>query len=215
VLARLLRLLVLPLALAAGIVLQLEFPGSFGVALPHRGPSLPTWIALWGGLAGLVAAGVLGAARRGRLELERPGPLAALAGFLFVLPVAVHGFASWDASVTRDGYALSPGLVRFLRQEVPKRAVVFADLETSYRISGYVPVYVAAGPPAHVADTRANRPYERRADVIAFLGTGNLAIPRRYRAGWLVLRPQEPVGQVESEGLRPVYRDGRFVVFRL
>ena len=210
VLTRLWRLLVLPAALAAGIVLQLEFPGDFGAHLREGGPPLATWIALWGALAGLVLALVLAVLRRD-VTLERPGPVAALATFLFVLPVAVHGFANWDARATADPYALSPGLVRFLQREVPERSVVFADLETSYRISGYAPVYVAAGPPAHVADTKANRPYARRADLLDFLRTGSLAIPRRYHAGWLVLRPREHV----RPGARLVYRDRRFRVFRL
>jgi hypothetical protein len=210
VLTRLLRLLVLPMALAAGIVLQLEYPGDFGEKLGHGGPALPTWIALWGGLAALVAALALVALRRGR-PFERPGLVAALAAFLFVLPVAVHGFANWDTRMPSDGNALTPGLVQFLRNDVPRRSVVFADLETSYRISGYVAVYVANGPPAHVADTKANRPAARRADWLDFLRTGNLAIPRHYHAGWLVLRDGEHV----QPGARLVYRDSRFRVYRL
>jgi hypothetical protein len=95
---------------------------------------------------------------------------------------------------------------------VPRGAVVFADLETSYRISAYVPVYVANGPPAHVADTKANRPAARRLDLLHFLEHGNLAIPRRYHAGWLVLRTSE---HTAAPGTRPVYRDDRFVVFAL
>jgi hypothetical protein len=94
---------------------------------------------------------------------------------------------------------------------VPERAVVYADLETSYRISAYAPVYVANGPPAHVANTKANRPYARKADWSRFLLTGALAIPRSYHAGWLVLR--------RGEGVHPhatlVYRDTRFRVYRL
>ncbi len=35
---------------------------------------------------------------------------------------------------------------------------------------------------------KANRPYARRSDLLRFLATGSLAIPRAYRAGWLVLR---------------------------
>jgi hypothetical protein len=130
---------------------------------------------------------------------------------LFVLPVAVHGFAHWDASFPSDSNALTPGLVRFLRADVPKRAVVYADLETSYRISAYAPVYVAVAPPTHVANTRANRPKARRAAWLRFLHTGDLAIPRGYGAGWLVLRGRERVGP----GARLVYRDGRFRVYRL
>jgi hypothetical protein len=209
VLARLAPWLLLPGALAAGIALELEYPGDFGLHLRHGGPPVATWIALWGGLAALVVAAVL---RRRPLRMERPGALAALAVLLFVTPVAVHGFSRWDAAVTTDRDALSPGLVRFLRHDVPQRAVVFADLQTSYRISAFVPVYVANGPPTHVADTKANRPYKRADDLLRFLATGSLAIPRAYHAGWLVLRAGELAGRIR---LRPVYRDSRFVVFRL
>jgi hypothetical protein len=214
VLARLLGVLLLPAALVAGIALQHSFPGDFGLHLQHGGPPVVTWIALWGSFAGLVVGALLVRARRGRFE--RPGPLAALATMLFVLPVAVHGFAHWHTGVaTKDRFALTPGLVRFLRDDVPKRSIVFADLQTSYRISGYVPVYVAASLPTHVADTEANRPYGRMISVRDFLKSGDLSIPRQYHAGWLVLRPHEEVREVEAQGLRPVYRDSKYLVFRL
>jgi len=77
-----------------------------------------------------------------------------------------------------------------LRTEVPERSIVFSDLETSYRISAFVPVYVAAAPPAHVADTNANRPYSRRLSVNRFFGTGNVEILDRYHADWLVIDHQ-------------------------
>ena len=210
VLARLGGLLLPPAALAAGIVLQLEFPGDFGPKLEQSGPAAAAWIAFWGGLVALVVATVLVRTRRGG-RFERAGVLAALSVFLFVLPVAVHGFSHWSARYPSDPSALSPGLVQFLRREVPKRAVVYADLETSYRISAYVPVYVANGPPAHVADTKANHPYGRRADLRLFLRTGAPAIPRFYGAGWLVLGSGERV----LPGPRLVYRDSRFRVYRL
>jgi len=204
---RLLRWAVLPVALAAGIVLQLEYPGDFGHAF-HRAPSAGAWIALFGGLAAL---GV-GALRRG--AVERAGPVAAAAVALFVLPVVVHGFAHWHTAVKSDAYALTPGLVHYLRTDVPRGGVVFADLETSYRISAYAPVYVCNAPPAHVADTTANRPKARRASWLAFLATGDLAIPRRYHAGWLVLRRREQAARAEADGARVVYRDAVFVVLR-
>src|SRR5258705_1208383 len=177
VLARVLRALVVPVALGAGIVLQQLYPGSFERHYTHGGASLVAWIALWGGLAGIVAAIVL--ARRGRGPLERPGIYAGLAVALFVLPVAVHGFAHWDKGSQRDANALTPGLVQFLRTQVPERSIVYADLETSYRISAYVPVYVANAPPTHVADTKANDPIGRRRAWLDFLRTHNLAIPRK------------------------------------
>jgi len=201
VLKRLFGVFLLPGALAAGIVLQLEWPGDFGLHLRHGGPDVVAWIALFGSLAALAVGAFV------RLRLERP---TVLAGILFVLPVAVHGFAHWSGPGTNDASALTPGLVHFLRRDVPKRTVVYADLETSYRISAYAPVYVANGPPSHVADTRANAPYGRVAALMAFL-RGDTAVLRRYHAQWLVLRRGEwrhGVGAL-------VYRDGRFRVFRL
>jgi hypothetical protein len=72
-------------------------------------------------------------------------------------------------------------------------------------------VYVADGPPAHVANTKANRLADRVRDLKRFLRTGALAIPRSYHAGWLVLRRGEGV----QPGATLVYRDTRFRVYRL
>jgi hypothetical protein len=202
VLRRAIGIVLLPAALAAAIALQLAWPGDFGLRLAHGGPAAAAWIALFGGLLGLVAA----VWRRGRFE--RP---AALAAALFVAPVAVHGFAHWDPLDARDPRALTPGLVGFLRTDVPKRAVVYADLETSYRISAYAPVYVANGPPTHVADTTANDPYARAAALRRFLKTGDPDVLRRYGAQWLVLAR----GEWRRARGTLAYRDGRFRAFRL
>jgi hypothetical protein len=187
-------------------VLQLEYPGDFGRRLTHATPGLPAWIALLGGLAGLVVTLV-----RSELRFERTDALAGAAVALFVLPVAIYGFAHWETKPKPDPYALTPGVVHFLRTDVPKGAIVYADLETSYRISAYAPVYVANAPPTHVADTKANRPKRRRRDLNRFLRTHNIGIPRGYGAGWLVLTRGETVGT----GARLVYRDPRFRVYRL
>jgi hypothetical protein len=206
---RALRAALLPAALAAGIALQELYPGDFELHIRERGPAWATWLALFGALTGSAAAALL--ARRGLGRFERPGMLVGLAAALFVAPVAVHGFANWDALPKHDPDALTAGLVAFLRHDVPKGAVVYADLQTSYRISAYVPVYVADAPPSHVADTKANRPGVRLKDLRRFLRTHDLAIPRRYGAGWLVLRGREHAGP----GARLVYRDARFRVYRL
>jgi hypothetical protein len=208
VLARALAIFVLPVALAAGIVLELVWPGDFGYTLQHGGPSFAAWIALLGGAAAIAAAIAL----RRPIEIERRGALAALAVALFVAPVAVRGFAHWSPAGGADPNALTPGLVRALRSDVPKRAVVFSDSETSYRIAAAAPVLLAAAPPAHVADTTKNRPYERRKDVISFLRSGNVAILRRYDAGWLVIDRSRRHPRLS---LRPVYRDARYSLFRL
>ena len=215
VLARAAGLWLLPAALGAGIVCELQFPGDFGTKLHHGGPAVVVWIAFVGGAVALVAGAALAHRRLG--SFEQTGLLAAAATLLFILPVAVHGFANWDAAVTSDANALSPGLVQYLGERVPQKSVVLADVETSYRISAYAPVYVVVAPPVHVADTKANRPYARVADVKPFLRTGSLATVRKYRPGWVVLRTDEvvPIRRLERNGLKPVYRDSRFVVFRL
>jgi hypothetical protein len=191
------RVIALPVALAGGIVLQLVWPGDFSLRLAHGGPALVAWWAFFGCLAGLVYAAL------------RPGDRtrsSALAAALFVLPVAIHGFAHWDAARAADPLALTPGVVHVL----PKGAVVYADLETSYRLSAYAPVYVANGPPTHVADTTANDPYGRRDDLRRFL-RGARAIPVKYGAQYLVLRR----GEWRRGTGTLVYRDARFHVYRL
>jgi hypothetical protein len=207
VLAGLLRAAVLPVAFAAGLWLQLSWPGDFG-QLEDGGPAAATWIALVGGALAIPVGIML--SRRWR-PIENRGWFAAAAAALFILPVAVHGLRDWH-SPEGPRLPLTPGLVDALREEVPKGDIVFADLETSYRIAAMAPVYVAAGPPAHVADTDENRPYARRRDVLRFLRTGDLEIPRRYGARWLVvdrrrslLRPAQPV----------VYADDRYLLYRL
>jgi hypothetical protein len=175
-----LRALVLPLALGAGIALQLAYPGGFG-SLRGSGPSAATWIAVVGGAAALAVGIVV------HRHKEARGPLVAAAVLLFALPVVVHGFRHWSPADTVDPSAPTPGLLAALRHEVPKRAVVFSDLETSYRISAYAPVYVASAPPAHVADTKANFPYGRRKATNRYFSTGDIRIPKRLLATWLVL----------------------------
>jgi hypothetical protein len=205
VLARLTRLAVLPLALVAGIVLQLAYPGDFGYRLQEGGPALVTWIAVGGGAVALA----YGLWRRP--ALEHRGRIVGIAAALFLLPVAVHAATHWSPSEARTRSPLTPGLVTALR-ELPEGDVVYSDLETSYRIAATAPLYIAAAPPSHVADTTKNRPYERRLDNIAFFADGDLAIPRRYGADWLVvdrsrfdLRPDLPV----------VHRDARYTLYRL
>jgi len=189
---------VLPVALAAGVALQLAFPGDFGPGLEHGGPAAATWIAAVGGLVALAAGLLL------RRRLDAPGWAACAAVLLFCIPVLVHGLRHWSPR-GEDPHALTRGLVTALQGDVPKRAVVFSDLETSYRISAFAPVYVAAAPPAHVADTLANRPYARRLSVIRYFRTGDPAILRRYHADWLVVdrrrfhvRPKWPLAYEDA-----------------
>jgi hypothetical protein len=207
VLTGLLRGAALPVALAAGLWLQLTWPGDFD-HLEEGGPALATWIAL-AGCALAVPAGIV-LSRRFR-PIEDRGPFAAAAAALFILPVAVHGLREWR-SPEGPRLPLTPGLVEALRDKVPKRAIVFSDLETSYRVAAMAPVYVAAGPPAHVADTKENRPYMRRRDVLQFFRTGRLDIPRRYNAGWLVIDRDR---SLLRPALRLAYSDDRYLLYQL
>ncbi len=208
VLARLLSLGALPVGLGAGIAFQLAYPGDFGYALDDGGPALATWVALFGGAAALVLGLLL---PRRLTELDRMGPVAAATVALAILPVGLHGFTHWDERSTVER-GLTPGLVTALRDRVPEKAVVFSDNATSYAIAALAPVYVANALPGHVADTKANRPYARRTDAREFFRTGNLAIPRRYGADWLVV-------DRDRSKLRPdlpqAYADKRFVLYRL
>jgi hypothetical protein len=175
-------IVVLPAALAAGITLQLLWPGDFVYGLRHGGPAALTWFAFAGGAVALV----VGLFFRRRRVLERPGR-AAFASVLFVLPVAVHGFSHWSPLYPSDVFALPPQIARELHA-VPPRSVVLAPPRMSYRIAAEAPVYVVDAPTVHVANTKANRPYERLQDVQHWLATGDPAIPRKYGATWAVRR---------------------------
>ena len=165
-----------------------------------------TWFAVGGGVAALVVGLVF---LKHKAPLERP-ELAAWAAALFVLPVAVHAAANWSPSDARAASPLTPGLVEALRENVARGDVVFSDPQTSYEIAARVPVYIAVAPPGHVADTEKNRPYERRDEALRFFETGDVEIPRRAGADWLVVdRKQFDVApQLDS-----VYRDGRYTLY--
>jgi hypothetical protein len=120
-----------------------------------------------------------------------------------------------------DPRALPPGLVSVLREQVPPRAVVFADLETSYRVSAAAPLLVAALPPRYVGRTASNDAYGRRSDVIRFFwqeGPSYLdraGLLARRGATWLLVdRRRRPPAYVEL--LRPpVYDDGTYALYHL
>jgi hypothetical protein len=207
VLAGLLRGAALPVALAAGLWLHLTWPGDFG-DLEDGGPAAATWIALVGGALAIPAGFVV--SRRFRPVQDR-GVFAALAAALFIAPVAYHGLRDWEAP-KGPRLPLTSGLVDALREQVPEGTIVFSDLETSYRIAAMAPVYVAAGPPAHVADTEENRPYARRRDVLRFFRTGRLEIPRSYGARWLVIDRER---SLLRPALRVVHADDRYLLYQL
>jgi hypothetical protein len=68
--------------------------------------------------------------------------------------------------------------------------------------------------PTHAANTRPNELHKRKLAVLRFLARPTLAFAHRWRAQWIVLTRAERVGEIERRGLKPVYADSRFVVFR-
>ena len=201
VLAALIGRLTVPLALVAGIVLQWQYPGDFGYTVEQGGPAWATWIAVAGALVALVF---------GIVRPRSVGTTAALASALILLPTFVAGLTDWSPSSERRASPLTPGLVQFLRDGVPAGDVVYSDLESSYRIAASAPVYICNAPPGHVADTKRNRPYVRRAQWRRFNRTGELGIPKRCGAAWLVIDRDRFDA---TPGLKLVYRDGRYVVY--
>jgi hypothetical protein len=194
-----------PIALVAGAVLQWLYPGDFDYAFDDPGPSWVVWFAVVGGVVALIA-GIWWAAR------EAFEDTAGIAAALFLAPVVAVGLAKWDPVPPPPVSALSAGLVEALRTQVPLGAIVYADQETSYRVAAYAPVYIAVAPPGHVASTEENRPFERAEDAREFLRTGDLAIPRRYGAGYLVV---DRLRLRRDFDLEEVYRDPRFVLYLL
>ncbi|MGZ4318383.1 MAG: hypothetical protein ACXVRD_03545 [Gaiellaceae bacterium] len=212
VLARLLGVLVLPLALAAGAILQWQLPGDFSKPYHHLhgGPPWLTWASFAVAAVALVV-GVLG--RRLVPELERDGWLVASAAALFVLPVAIHGYSHWSAPVSA-GKPLPAPLVAALRERLPERAVVFSDAATGYELVAALPVYVNATPPAHSSDTRANHPVRRVNDAHRFFRNhGPLSVLHRYGAGWLLVDRRFD-GRKRFK-LPRVWTDGRYVLYRV
>ena len=207
VLAGLLGVFVLPLALAAGIVLQLAFPGEFGYRFHGTTPAWPAWFALVGGVAALV----LGSLRPPRRVLHHQA-LAGAAVVLLAVPVAVHGFANWSRSGTGSG-ALTRGLIKAVRREAKPKDVLFADPNTGYLLDAYAPVYLANAPFAHVAATKQNRPRQRLHDAFHFYAHGgDLDVPRYYGARWIVVDLKRHRLRLH---LPRVYADRRYVLYRL
>jgi hypothetical protein len=204
VLARLVGVAVAPLALAAGIVFQLAYPGDFGYTLEDGGPGWATWVAV----AGAVVA--LGLGLRRRPPLERT---AALASILLLVPTYAHGLTHWSPSESRRASPLPPGLVTVVRDEVPVGAVVYASPEASYRLGAVAPIRVCVASPGHVADTVANRPRERVREFRRFVRTGDLAIPRACGATWLLV-DKDRFPQLAPD-LPVAFRDDRWVLYRL
>jgi hypothetical protein len=194
-------------ALGAGVLLELVYPDDG-----------PTWAVVLA-VVGTLAALALGTIRRTDAQPGLPAWTAA-AAVAFVIPVATGDLADLHPDPP-DPPALTPGLVQALREDVPRQAVVYADLPTSYRVAAYAPVYIAAAPVGHIGQTRTNDPFGRRRDNARFFAATTPEAARReilakYDAGWLVVdrkRHESPGGLLST--LELVYADARFALFRV
>jgi hypothetical protein len=204
VLARLVGPILLPLSLGAGMFLQIVYPGDFDYVLNNP---VPAWIACFSVVCAVVAL-VVGFWRR-RPALETGAALAAAA---FLIPVFAGGLLHLRPPSPPEIATLSDGLVRAVRDEVRPGDVVFSDPETSFRLAAFAPVYIASAPPGHVADTEKNRPYERARDARRFLRTGDVSIPEKYSAEYVVLDRLRTKLQLD---LPVIYRDERFTLYRV
>jgi hypothetical protein len=222
---RLVLVLPLPFALAGAALLAararslgvLAAAGlATGLALAYGQGSTAAGWAAWAAAAACLAA----LAVRPRAVAAGAGPWALAAAAALALPLAVTGLAGIERD-RPDRSPLPAGLVEAVRAGVSPRAVVFADLETSYRLAAAAPVLVAAAPPAHVAATEDNAPAHRRRDVIDFFWNdrlsylGHAELLARYGASWLLVDgAREAPAYVRFLG-RPVYDDGRYALYDL
>src|SRR6185312_7554778 len=211
-LAGFLRLWLLPVALAAGIGLQLAYPGDFVVAyrLGAGAPGWLTWVSFGATVAALLAAALFGR----RIPQVQGFPLVAAAAVgLFLLPVGVHGYSHWSRpSTARLG--LPQKLVAAVRREVPDGDVVFSDPLTAYELGAFAPVYVNAAPTSHVADTKANHPTIRvKQAQLFFFDHGPLSVARRAGAHWLLV-DRARAGPA-SFRLPRAYSGSRYVLYKL
>jgi hypothetical protein len=212
VLAGLFGILTIPFALAAGIVLELTYPGDFGYRFHGTTPAWPTWVALVGGLLALL----VGATRRFRngsdVDVHLHQRVATLAVAAFAIPVAVHGFSHWTR-VGAGSSALTRGLIKTFRADAKPKDVLFADPETGYLLAAYAPVYLADAPFGHVAATKKNRPKQRLRDAYRFYAYGgDLSIPRAYGARWIIVDLERHRLTLD---LPRAYADRRYVLYRL
>jgi hypothetical protein len=208
VLAGLVGVGTIPLALAAGVVIQNVYPGDFGYRFEGTTPAWPTYVAVVGGVLALA----IGALTRRWDRVDRRGAVAALAVVAFAIPVAVHGFSHWTRFGSGSG-ALTRGLIKAVREETDRQDVLFADPETGYLLAAYAPLYLADAPFGHVAATKQNRARERLRDAYRFYARGgDLAIPRYYGARWILVDHKRYRLTLD---LPRVYADRRYVLYRL
>ena len=139
---------------------------------------------LFGGAAALVA-GDRPAPRCA--SSTRRGHAAALGARLFIAARRAARLHALGRATSDPGRRSRPGSSPRCDRRARDGPSSSPTTETSYAIAAVRAGLRREALPTHVADTTANRPYARRHDALVFFRTGNLAIPRRYGATWLVV----------------------------
>jgi hypothetical protein len=205
-----LRLAGIVLAGAAGTAFALAYPGEWTAPVDDSGPVWPVWFALVGGALGLALA-----------AWKRPTPpaatrWAAVAAIAIAVPLCLPPFLRLERDEP-DDYALTPGLIAELRR-LPVGETVFAGPTVSYRIAAAAPLYIAAAPPGHVAQTRRNQPFARERDAGRFFSARTTLREReqilaKYGADWVVATRERRAALRLTPALRCVYADDRYVLW--
>lgn len=206
------RHLAVGLALLAGCVLQILYPGDFNYRLVDPGPG---WVAWFAALAVVVVFAV-GAASKLHLGYREAWTIPIIVAF--ALPIAVAGVPDADVG-KRDVTAMPPELVHAVRRNVDREDVLMAPTDLAYRLTARAPVYVVAVSRAHSADTLVNRHGERRSDVDAFFNANISSaqaeqILRRWDVQWLLINKHQPHPQEVVGALKPVFDGPRYALYR-
>jgi len=216
VLAGRFRFVAVAAALALGVALELAYQADSSHGVEAPGPVWPLWVAVLGAPLG-IAAGLWLGPKLDRFLVQ--SPWTAIVGCTLVLPVAVVGLGDLRRSDARDPYALTPGLVRAL-DTLDHDAIVFAPVQTAYRVTAGAPVFVAATLPFHVADTGAARPYQRQRASNRFFTAKHIpaaeraALLARYDADWVLVDKTRPYPRAFVSTLTTEYEDGRYLLLR-
>lgn len=200
-------------AAAAGVALELVYPGEFMRRLEEGAPTWTVVVAVAGGVVAFVAGAFL------RPRGPNPGAWAVAAAVALVAPAAIAGVSALER--VRPLTELSPGIVTAVNAQAAPGDVVFSDRKTAFEIAAFAPVYINAGPPGNVADTRKNRPRIRAADARRFFHNRFLtnaerrAILDRYGADWVLVDKEKQPPRDFLQTLPRVFEDGRYALYRV
>lgn len=203
-------------ALAAGIFLQLSYPGDFFYQLSKPGPGWVAWWALVGCALAAVAAVFW---RRGVPTANSTWAVVTAAAF--ILPIGVGGVLNMRG-VVNDKLALPPAFVTAVREDAPAGSVIFAPQQIGFRLAAEAPVYSVAVTQGHGGNTKTAKLDQRLSDVGRFFTKDTLAseaesLVQKYDSDYLVVDTRLPYPHGYVRGLQRslIFGDGTLRLYRL